>query len=152
MRKVHFFSLLIPIWARERANVTWITDQDEFVANDVRHDDALQAAGLMSSLYYSAGLGILRLNTVDQEMEKSEFEDICAIPDLAAGAIADISARLSKNGGWEKNFRFVLDDPLPNKTALIADWFWDEDMPLRKTMITIDLHGDKYGVRKVWMN
>jgi hypothetical protein len=34
---------------------------------------------------------------------------------------------------------------------VIADWFWDTNMPLRKTLITIDVEGPRFAVRKVWM-
>lgn len=152
MRKVHFAAVLLPIWARPYTNLTWITDEDEFVANDARHDDALQVAARMSSLYISHSLGVLRLNTVDQETDSSDFEDFCSIPDLAAGALAEISTRLREGGTWADKTRRVLDEPLRDKTDLIADWFWDGEMRLRKTMITIDLSGNQFGVRKVWMS
>jgi hypothetical protein len=40
---------------------------------------------------------------------------------------------------------------LPWKADLIADWFWDDQMRLRKTLISIDVHGTQFGIRKVWM-
>jgi hypothetical protein len=148
MRKVHFAAVLLPIWSRPYTNLTWITDEDEFVANDARHDDALQAAARMSSLYISNSLGVLRLNTVNQETDGSDFEDFCSIPDLAAGALAEISTRLRKGGTWADKTRRVLDEPLRDKTDLIADWFWDREMRLRKTMITIDLSGNQLAFAK----
>ena len=51
MRKVQFVAIMLSIWARAFTNVTWITDQDEFVANDTRHDDALLAAARMTAFY-----------------------------------------------------------------------------------------------------
>lgn len=148
MRKVHFVAILTSIWSYPYGNVTWITDQDQFVANDVRHDDALQAVARMSSLYLPHPMGTFRLNTTGQDLETHDYEDLCAIPDLAAGMLSEISTRLAKEGNWENRLRRLNSD-LPLKADIIADWFWDENMLLRKTLITIDVEGKQYGVRKV---
>ena len=47
--------------------------------------------------------------------------------------------------------RRVLDGVRPTKTDIIADWFWDERMRLRKSLISIDVEGERYGVRKIRM-
>jgi hypothetical protein len=100
MRKVHFFAIIQSIWAQPFTNVTWITDRDEFVSNDARHDDALIAAARMTALYISHPMGVLRLNTTGQDLESTEFEDLCSIPDLAAGMLSEVSKCL-KNSNWE---------------------------------------------------
>lgn len=151
MRKVHFTAILLSIWSRPYTNVTWITDEDEFVANDNRHDDALQAAARMSSFYLSHPMGVFRLNRTGQDPESKDYEDLCAIPDLAAGMLSEISTRLAKEAVWEEKLRCSLEVNWPIKTDLIADWFWDEDMRLRKTLITIDVEGAHFGVRKIRM-
>ncbi len=151
MRKVHFNAILLSIWSEPYTNITWITDQDEFVANGTRHDDALLAAARMSSFYVPHPMGILRLNTTDQDPELTAYEDLCAVPDLAAGMLSEISTRLSKDVLWEDGLRRALRAPLPLKTDIIADWFWDDSTTLRKTLISIDMQGAQYGVRKIWM-
>jgi hypothetical protein len=32
---------------------------------------------------------------------------------------------------------------------VISDWFWDSDKSLRKSFISIDVEGARYGVRRV---
>ncbi|OAN61546.1 hypothetical protein A7X12_23380 [Sphingomonas sp. TDK1] len=150
-RKVHLAGILISLWARPYTNVTWITDEDAFVANEVRHDDALLAAARFSSFYSPFPMGVYRLNTTGQDPAFRDYEDLCAIPDLAAGMLSEISTRLSKVAVWEDRMRRVLDGGLPTKTEIIADWFWDVNMPLRKSLISIDVEGERYGVRKIWM-
>jgi hypothetical protein len=150
MRKVQFVAILLSIWSRSYGNVTWITDQDEFVANDTRHDDALQAVARFSSFYLSHPMGTFRLNTTGQDPDVHDYEDLCAIPDLAAGMLSEVSTRLAKEGNWEKRIR-QLRSTLPLKADVIADWFWDEQMLLRKTLITIDVVGTQYRVEKVSM-
>lgn len=150
-RKVQFTAILLSIWAEPFTHVTWITDKDEFVANDRRHDDALLAVARMASFYVSHPMGIFRLNTTGQDPELTDYEDLCSIPDLAAGMLSEVSTRLTREAAWEEKLRRVLTTPMPLKTDIIADWFWDEQMTLRKTLITIDMEGAQYGVRKVWM-
>ena len=45
----------------------------------------------------------------------------------------------------------ILETELPIKTDVIADWFWDTDMPLRKTFITIDMEGAPFSLRQIWL-
>lgn len=149
LRKVHFMSILLSLWSKPYSNLIWITDQDEFVANDLRHDDALTAAARFSSFYIDHPMGVFRLNTTGQDRDARDFEDLCAIPDLAAGMLSDVSTRLS-NRNWEDRL-WRLKSELPLKAEVIADWFWDDRMPLRKTLISIDVQGPKFGVRKVSM-
>lgn len=151
LRKVQFIAILLSIWAEPFTNVTWITDQDEIVANDKRHDDALLAAARMTSFYISHPMGTFRLNTTSQDPELTDYEDLCSIPDLAAGMLSEVSTRLSREAVWEDKLRRVLGAPMPLKANIIADWFWDEQMTLRKTLITVDVEGTQYGVRKIWM-
>jgi len=150
MRKVHFLSIFLSLWSRPYANLTWITDQDEFVANDARHDDALLAAARVSSFYVPHPMGVFALNTTGQDPKARDFEDLCSVPVLAAGMLSDIASRLSKEGSWEDKMRKTIENQLPIKTDVIADWFWDTDMRLQKTLITIDMEGARFSVRQVW--
>ncbi len=151
IRKVHFPAILLSLWSARFGSVTWITDQDEFVANDKRHDDALMAAARMAAFYACRPMGVYRLNTTAQDPEFKDFEDLCAIPDLAAGMLSEVATRLCTEAIWEDKFRRVLPNALPPKADIIADWFWDHTTTLRKTLISIDIEGTQYGVRKIWM-
>ncbi len=99
IRKIQIVAILLSLWSKPGTNVTWITDQDAFVANDKRHDDALTAVARMTSLYNSHPKGVFRLNTTDQDEDSRDYEDLCAIPDLAAGMIADVTMRLVAHEG-----------------------------------------------------
>ncbi len=56
---------------------------------------------------------------------------------------------VSVEDGTKLSRVWTLEGKLPPKADLIADWFWDDRMTLRKTLITIDLHGTGFGVRKM---
>ena len=150
MRKVQFPAILLSLWARPLGNITWITDEDEFVSNDSRHDDALLAAARMSSFYAHRPMGVFRMVTTAQDPEFKDYEDLCAIPDLTS-MLSEVSTRLLKDADWKDQFRRALDKPLLPKADIIADWFWDVTTVLRKTFISIDLEGNSYRVRKIWM-
>ena len=46
--------------------------------------------------------------------------------------------------------RKTLEPTLPTKTEILADWFWDTAMSLRKTLITIDVEETHFSVRQIW--
>jgi hypothetical protein len=148
MRKVHFLSILVSLCARPYTNVTWITDNDEFVANETRHDDALLATARLTSLYVPYPMGTLRLNTTGQDPTLFDFEDVCAIPDLAAGMLSETVSWLSKES-WDDRRHKVLNSELPDKANVILEWFFDPAMRLRKTLIALDVEGSRFSVRKV---
>ena len=150
IRKVQFPAILASIWSQQHMNIRWITDQDEFVVNDRRHDDALASWARFLGYYLDHPLGIVALNTTAQDTSSRVFEDLCAIPDLAAGMLSDVSARLPRGGSWEAQQEKELLDNLPMKAEILTDWFWDETTRIRKTLISIDVEGDKFAVRRVW--
>ncbi|MFT3727866.1 MAG: hypothetical protein QM759_08600 [Terricaulis sp.] len=149
MRKIHLVSLILSVWARRHCNITWITDEDEFVANDARHDDALNAAGRMANLYTPMRSGVFRLNRTSQDPTTTEFEDWCSIPDLACGMISETMSALTSEGPWPLDVRRQLPVDLSWKADVIGDWFWDDTMPLRKVLISIDMLDDQFTVRRL---
>lgn len=150
IRKVQFAAILVSLWSRPYMNISWITDQDEFVINDHRHDDALATWSLFLSLYIDHSLGIGSLNTTAQDTSSRAFEDLCSIPDLAAGMLSDVSARLPSRNSWESQQEKQLTDELPAKAEILLNWFWDGTTQLRKTLVSIDVEDDKFAVRRVW--
>jgi hypothetical protein len=151
LRKTHFVGLILSMFALKMSNITWITDADEFVANDIRHDDALASAARFCDFYIPGPQAIFRLNTTAQDDDGTDFEDLCAIPDLAAGMLSEISTKLTQAGSWENRMEKAIVGELPTKASILADWFWDSEMRLRKTLISIDMLQAQYSVRRVSM-
>jgi hypothetical protein len=149
MRKVHLVSLILSVWARQHCNITWITDDDEFVANEERHDDALAAVGRMATLYTPMRSGVFRLNRTSQDGTATEFEDWCSIPDLACGMLSETMSALASDGPWPLDARRELPADLSWKADVVADWFWDDRMPLRKTLISVDMLDKQFTVRRL---
>jgi hypothetical protein len=152
-RKAHFFALLVSQWSQPFMDVTWISDQDEFVGNDERLDDAQNLAAKLSTLYLPHTLRVFAMNTTKVDGPGREFEDLVAIPDLAVGMLSELSSSLAKGSAWEElNGRTLLEEnDIQLKSEVIADWFWYADASLRRTCIVIDKFGKGARVFKLDM-
>lgn len=87
VRVSHFFSLFLAAWSSPNMNISWMTDEDDIVANAERLDDAHQFAARLSMLHVPHHLGEFMMNTPAVMPDELMFEDFLAIPDLAAGMI-----------------------------------------------------------------
>jgi hypothetical protein len=108
-RTAHMFALLLALWARPLIDVTWITDQDEIVANEARLDDTHQIAARLTSMYMPHSMGIFAMNSTLIDSDDRPFEDLVAIPDLAAGMLSELAGRLTIGGSLPANE--IVKDP-----------------------------------------
>jgi hypothetical protein len=139
VRAAHFHALLLRAWFRPGMHVSWITDEDEIVANEDRLDDALDLSARLTGLYVPHGLGEFAMNTVAVDPKDESFEDFVAIPDLAAGMLTEVVNQWSSAPMWSEGGALELAaDRLSEKAKIIADWFWHPGGSLRKTSILID--------------
>jgi hypothetical protein len=150
-RVTHFFSLFLLAWSAPHMNVSWITDEDEIVANPDRLEDAHQFAARITSIYVPHQLGEFMMNTAAVSAHERSFEDFLAVPDLAAGMVGEVLAVGSPQGGsrrpGEQGYK-----PLSQKSEIIADWFWHRGGTLKKTCILVDrADGGKFSVGKLEM-
>lgn len=68
-RITHFFSLFVSIWTTPYTNISWITDEDDIVANENRLDDTQQFAAKLSGMYLPHPLGVFMMNTPSVEKD-----------------------------------------------------------------------------------
>ena len=137
VRVSHFLSMFLGVWSSQGMDVTWITDDDSIVANPGRLDDVHQFAARLSGIYVPHQLGVFAMNTASVDVTHRGFEDFVAIPDLAAGMIAEaLSVRLNQEEGRPKEFG---GKELSDKSDVIADWFWHRSGSLKKICILIDV-------------
>jgi hypothetical protein len=140
VRVAHLFSLFLAAWSSPGMNVSWITDNDSIVANDGRLDDMYQLAARLSGLYVPHRLGEFMMNTVAVGAEDRSFEHFVAIPDLAAGMLAEVLSGTTTDGPSHKHR--LRTKELSEKSEIIADWFWYRGGSLKKTRILIDRVGE----------
>lgn len=143
-RVAHFFSLFLAVWSSSAMNVSWLTDEDEIVANADRLEDAHQLAARLSTLYVHHQLGEFMMNTPAVLPSEFAFEDFLSIPDLAAGMIGEVLAKKQPKWGRETSLQSTK---LTEKSEIISDWFWHNEGTLRKICILIQSSGDRqYGI------
>jgi hypothetical protein len=153
IRKAHFFALIVSQWTKPLMDVTWISDQDEFVANEKRLDDAQRIAAQLSSLYLPHTLREFAMNTTAIDDSSREYEDLIAISDLSAGTLAELSSTLGQGTSWsDLSGRHELrQDGVQLKSSIITDWFWEANSTLRRTCIVIDKVGKQSRIFKLDM-
>lgn len=135
----HFYCLLLSVVSSPHQHVTWITDQDEIIANDDRLTDVMNFVAKMSGLYIEHQLGEFAMNSTQVDIGDREFEDFVAIPDLVAGAFADIVTVWSQQPGWRDGGDLTLKpDAIPAKANVISAWFCSESPKLRRCTVLID--------------
>jgi len=143
-RIAHFYCLLLSVVSRPQQHVTWITDQDEIVANDDRLTDVMNFVSKMSGLYVGHPLGEFAMNSTQVDTGDRAFEDFVAVPDLIAGAFADIVTVWSQQPHWSDGGDLTLDiEAIPAKANEISTWFCKKSSNLKRCTVLID-HFDEH--------
>ena len=127
-------------------HISWMTDEDDIVANPGRLEDAHQFAARLAGLYLKHPLGEFMMNTPAVVGNDTGFEDYLAIPDLAAGMVGEVLA--VSRPRWSDNPPSLPEGcHLSRKSDTIADWFWHNDGSLKKSCILIQRAGkDQFGI------
>lgn len=89
MRAVHLVSFFIAGLSAAGQNVIWLTDEDEIAANRQRVIGLTSIFANVASHYLPHGLGQLRCGTTESDNGSLQIEDLAAVPDLVAGALAE---------------------------------------------------------------
>jgi hypothetical protein len=141
---VHFLSVFLAGLSRQGQNVIWITDEDEIAANDARLLQLTNVMGNVCSHYLRHSLGHLRCGTTRSDTGILDIEDLVSIPDLAAGAMAELSSAYKNTGGFPSN---GLTLPLPRalrwRARLVTDWLATRPAGLRRFVFAIE-RGEDY--------
>lgn len=144
---VHLASLLVAGLSRPGQNLIWITDQDDTVANTQRVIDLTPIVAGVTSQYLPHDLGRLRFGTTACDNGDLYLEDISAIPDLAAGATAEIPVMFP--GNVIPSVQVPLRGTVPSKALRILAWIGAPELqPLRKLVLVVD-QGDTLGKNSV---
>lgn len=138
-RVAHFYCLLLSVVSSPHQHVTWITDQDEIVANDDRLTDVMHFVAKMAGFYVGHPLGEFAMNTTEVDTGDRAFEDFVAVPDLVAGAFADIVTVWSQQPDWRYGGDLALDPAaIPAKANVISAWFCSKTASLKRCAVLID--------------
>jgi hypothetical protein len=139
MRVVHVLSLLLAGLSAPGQDVLWVTDEDNIAANPARVQHLCDALAVVSSHCLSHSLRHLRVATTKQDCGDLSLEDLLAIPDLAAGALASImDVMLGARGAPLRGFWLPPVQDVSGKARRVLNWFSDATQPLRRFVVLID--------------
>ncbi len=137
--KALLFSAVSAKWLRPNSNVSWVTDQDPFIANENYHDDMLSLSARLCALSSQKPIRQFALVSTEDDLHDRMFEDFVAIPDLAVGMLAELGTSLRDETNWQTLGNLIPHSKeLQEKTSTIMDWFWSYSPFLEKTCIVID--------------
>jgi hypothetical protein len=143
-----FGALLLAGLSKERQHVLWITDQDDIVGNPSQHSAATRVLGHHINCLTPHNLGHIRLATTKSDTGRRDVEDLAAIPDLVAGATAEVATLLYRNSDTPGVLR-----PIPqctDKARTIVAWLANESSSLKRLVFVLESEPpEKFRVRQL---
>jgi len=126
-------SILVGGLAKAGQNLTWITDNDEIVINEKSQSATQDRISAMVNRCCPYGIGSVRLGIAGLFDDEKRAEDLCAIPDLVGGAIAESLTSIEKGAIP----RYILtntsaSENVSTKTKIIYAWLSTLNGPLKK--------------------
>lgn len=142
----HLGALFVAGLSASGQNLVWLSDNDDFLANDQRVIDLTPLiAGIMSG-YVGHGLGHFRLGTMKCDAGDLLIEDLTSIPDLVSGAASEIPLRDTLRS--QSRVLVPLRDQISPKALTILNWMGQEGMDLKRLLLVVDF-GDEPSAVKV---
>ncbi len=139
LRLRDFILLILNGLGRENQNVLWITDNDEFVANNLQLETAntILRETLYKHLDYM--IGEFELKTLDVDSSDNCFEKLCSLSDLTAGGLVDFVGNYHNANIFPKEGEVA--EPILQKLKVNAITNWlsktEEENSLKKITIKI---------------
>lgn len=132
----HLGSVIVAGLSAKGQSLIWLTDEDEIAANDKRTIEVTPLVMQVLSNYLTHDMGHLKFGTTRCDNGDLFIEDFAAIPDLAAGALADIPL-------WSVQKKAAVVSPLhghiPSKSLNILAWLGNTvNEGLHKIALVID--------------
>jgi hypothetical protein len=151
MRVVSFVSLIMGILSRPHQNIYWISDEDELFANNSRALDTKGVLEFFSSVCVRHPLGELGLGTTSIDEDDRFDEDCAAIPDLVAGATAELLTNLVGAGAALSHLQLLPTTTMSRKSEMVINWFFGPTASLRKLGILFSRKGPGRYQVGTWM-
>jgi hypothetical protein len=152
----HLAALLVAGMSAPKQNVIWISDDDELAPNVEKIREATRVFGHLLNHTLNHDLSHIRFGTTSfTDGGQRQVEDAVALPDLAAGAIAEIFSGVHRNVGSLANTGKLLLPPFQQasvKSRTIAHWLADSNHPLKKliVLVTSDAQGSSVRVMELF--
>lgn len=138
-RVAHLGAMLVSGLSAPGQDVLWVTDQDEIAPNLEKHREATKVFAHVIAYYLKHSMGHFRLATTQSDDASLSLEDLAAIPDLAAGALAEVGSFTLLEGGFANaNLVSPLSTNVSEKAHAILAWLADGPHPLRRLTFCVD--------------
>ena len=123
LRIVHFLSVLLAEVIGDCDSIEWVSDEDEIFANEKRCRDVTRVLRLTLGSYAPDAKARIVVGTTEIDTGNLGVEDLCAIPDLACGAVAE----------FMKSRETAT--PLSDKAITIGKWLAASSPTLQKCSV-----------------
>jgi len=141
MRIAHFSALLISGLVGDQQRVLWVSDQDEIVPNNDRHIDACKLFGHVLGHYLNCDVGRCQFATTRGDDGSLVLEDLATLPDLSAGALAELVSWMAKAGCLASTSVLApMSQDISMKARALVNWLADGRFTLKKLAFVIE-HG-----------
>ncbi|MCI0738462.1 MAG: hypothetical protein L0Y72_05415 [Gemmataceae bacterium] len=132
-------ALLVSGLSAETQDILWVSDQDEIAPNPKKHNHAGHVIHHHITRYAPKNHGLFVFVTTEADLNARRIEDVVAIPDLVAGALAEVLSQAQLAGrGAGTPLWIPVPDGVPQKARLILKWFGAQSFPLRRLAIVLD--------------
>jgi len=138
VRVAYFGGLLLAGMSRPGQSVLWITDQDDIVANDTKHIEATRVLGCVTGQYIPHPMGHFRLGSTRGDTGMQGTEDLAAIPDLAAGSLADLISAATAEGIFPTRVMSPQPPNVSQKARAVVAWMAERHHPLKKIAVFLE--------------
>ena len=140
LKIVHLSAYLAAAFSKPNQDFFWLIDEDSAASNDHQVTQLTKVFAHVLSHYLPHNLRHIRCGTSRSDSGSLDLEDLLAIPDLAAGAIAEITTGLLSSDALPKTDQVVpLPDGLSPKSRLIATWLAHLNSTLRRELFLLEL-------------
>lgn len=139
LRLRDFILLILNGLGRENQNVLWITDNDEFVANNSQLITANNILRQTLNKHLDYTIGEFELKTLDFDSPDKSFEKLCSLSDLTAGGLVDFVGNYHNANIFPKEGEVAEAILQKSKVNAITNWLskTEEDNMLKKVTIKI---------------
>jgi hypothetical protein len=148
LRAVHLVSFFVAGLSAPGQDVFWYTDEDDIAPNDARLYDVCEVYKRVSGHYVAHMMRHFRFGTSRSEDGTRILEDLIAIPDFAAGCLAELTQLYAKAGLFPGNNMLVPPpEGLSYKSRLLLDWLAFSGSSLRRLVYAFE-QSEKMG--SIW--
>ena len=139
LRIAHLSAYFAAAFSRQGQDLLWFIDEDAAAANDAQLTQLTNVFSRILAHHLSHDLRHIRCGTSRSDNGSLDLEDLLAIPDLVAGATAEISTGFANQDCFpRRGLQLPLPRHLSSKTLLIASWIAESNSSLRRELFLLE--------------